>query len=155
MSERDAFRLLEIAEEIRRIGSDSLATESQVSLPDDVTSQHVRLIIKSRRLRDSFFPPRTFADPAWDIMLDLIAARLEARMVSVSSLCIAASVPPTTALRHIVRLEDEGYITRRPDDADQRRVLCDLTDSAAEVLLNCLADMLTFHRNTGDQLPRC
>jgi hypothetical protein len=39
-----------------------------------------------------------FADPGWDILLDLYAARQEGKQVSVSSLCIAAAVPPTTAL---------------------------------------------------------
>jgi len=36
------------------------------------------------------------ADPAWDMLLDLTAARAESRAVSVSSLCIAAGVPTTT-----------------------------------------------------------
>ena len=37
---------------------------------------NLREIIKLRRLRDSFFQPDLFADPAWDILLDLKAARL-------------------------------------------------------------------------------
>ena len=40
-----------------------------------------------------------FADPAWDIMLDLFAARIEGKDITVSSAGIAACVPPTTALR--------------------------------------------------------
>ena len=38
---------------------------------------NLREIIKLRRLRDSFFQPDLFADPAWDILLDLKAAMLE------------------------------------------------------------------------------
>ncbi len=37
----------------------------------------IREAIKLRRLRDSYFPADLFADPAWDILLDLFAARLE------------------------------------------------------------------------------
>ena len=42
------------------------------------------------------------------MLLDLLAARLERERVSVSSLCIAAAVPPTTALRWIRTLTDKG-----------------------------------------------
>jgi hypothetical protein len=55
------------------------------------------------RLRSQHFVPALFADPAWDILLDLAAARIDGRMVAVSSLCIAAAVPATTALRWITR----------------------------------------------------
>jgi hypothetical protein len=44
-------------------------------------------------MREQFFGPDLFADPAWDILLDLYAARLEQQRVAVSSLCIAAAVP--------------------------------------------------------------
>lgn len=63
------------------------------------SSQQLREIIKLRRLRDRFFQHDLFAEPAWDILLDLKAASLEGQQVSVSSRCIAAAVPPTTALR--------------------------------------------------------
>ncbi len=58
-------------------------------------------IIRQRQLRARFFDGELFADPAWDMLLDLTAARVEARRVSVTSLCIASGVPPTTALRWI------------------------------------------------------
>ena len=38
-----------------------------------------------------------FGDPAWDMLLDLTAARAEHTRVSVTSLCIASAVPPTGA----------------------------------------------------------
>jgi hypothetical protein len=63
------------------------------------TARSIREIIRKRQVRKQFFPAELFADPAWDIMLDLAAARLEGKQVSVSSLCIAAEVPTTTALR--------------------------------------------------------
>ena len=68
----------------------------------------IRAMIRARRMRDQFFSGELFADPAWDMLLDLLLARLEQRTVAVSSLCIAAAVPPTTALRWIKRLTDEG-----------------------------------------------
>jgi hypothetical protein len=87
----------------------------------------LREIIKLRRMRERFFPPDLFADPAWDILLDLKAAAQEGQHVSVSSLCIAAAVPPTTALRWISAMTDSGMLVRRQDPADARRVFIELS----------------------------
>jgi len=92
----------------------------------------IRAMIRARRLRDQYFSGEMFADPAWDMLLDLLLARLEQRTVAVSSLCIAAAVPPTTALRWIKRLTDEGVFVRTADPRDGRRVFIDLSDEAAE-----------------------
>ena len=94
----------------------------------------VLALIRARRLRDQFLPADLFADPAWDMMLDLLAARLAGARVSVSSLCIAASVPPTTALRWIKQLTDRGVFARVDDPSDGRRVFIELTESAERAL---------------------
>ena len=99
-----------------------------------VSALEVRAIIRARRLRDHFFKAELFADPAWDILLDLLAARLERSRVAVSSLCIAAAVPPTTALRWIKLLTDRGLLIRSADPEDGRRVYVDLSDAAADAL---------------------
>ncbi len=88
----------------------------------------VRDIIKNRRLRERFFDADLFADPAWDILLDLKAAAMEGQSVSVSSLCIAAAVPPTTALRWITAMTESGMLIRRQDPVDARRVFVELSD---------------------------
>ena len=56
----------------------------------------MRSVIRARRLRSRFFPDDLFADPAWDMLLDLLQAEIAQLRVPVSSLCIAASVPATT-----------------------------------------------------------
>src|SRR3546814_13129641 len=58
------------------------------------------------------------------MLLDLFAAECEGREVSVSSLCLAAGgcgTAPTTALRHISRLEKLRIVIRIPDPDDRRR----------------------------------
>jgi hypothetical protein len=94
----------------------------------------IRSMIRARRLRDQYFSGELFADPAWDMLLDLLLARLERRTVAVSSLCIAAAVPPTTALRWIKRLTEEGIFVRTADPRDGRRVFIDLSDEAADAM---------------------
>jgi Winged helix DNA-binding domain len=91
----------------------------------------IRSIIRVRRLRDHFFKSDLFADPAWDMLLDLMAARVERQRVAVSSLCIAAAVPPTTALRWIKSLCDQGLFVRVADPEDGRRVFIELSNETA------------------------
>jgi len=90
-----------------------------------------RAILRLRRLRDQHFNAMLFADPAWDMLLDLTVARHERRPVAVSSLCIAAAVPATTALRWIGTMTDQGLLARHPDPDDGRRVFIALTERAA------------------------
>ena len=90
-----------------------------------------RAKLRERRQREQFLPADIFADPAWDMLLDLYAAHFERREVSVSSLCIAANVPATTALRWIKSMTDEGLFVRRADNNDGRRIFIELSDEAA------------------------
>lgn len=94
-----------------------------------VSPADIRQIVRARRMRDRHFGEGMFEDPAWDMMLDLYAAHLERAQVSVSSLCIAASVAPTTALRWIARLTEAGLFERRPDPFDRRRAFMSLSES--------------------------
>ena len=112
------------------------ATEPAGSPPASVPSDAplVRSILRLRRLRGLHFVPALFADPAWDILLDLAAARIDGRMVAVSSLCIAAAVPATTALRWITQMTEQGLLVRHPDLHDGRRVFIALADAAAAAM---------------------
>ncbi len=98
------------------------------------SASEVRQIIRLRRMREQFFMADLFADPAWDMLLDLMAARLENVQVSVSSLCIASAVPPTTALRWIKRMTDDFLLERVADQDDGRRIFVRLSDTAADAL---------------------
>ena len=97
------------------------------SLPDP---RLVRGIIRQRQLRARFFSADLFADPAWDMLLDLTAAAAEKVRVSVSSLCIAAAVPPTTALRWIRQMTEAGLLARIEDHEDRRRAFIVLTEQS-------------------------
>jgi DNA-binding MarR family transcriptional regulator len=85
---------------------------------------------RNRRRRElAFKNSNLFGEPAWDMLVDLFIANEEGNSISVSSLCIAAVVPGTTALRWIAILEQENLIKRTPDPNDQRRVFLSLTDT--------------------------
>lgn len=99
-----------------------------------VSERDVRALLKLRRNRDRFFGEDIFADPAWDILLELYAAALAQLRMSVTSLCAAAAVPATTALRWINQLEERGLITRRPDPTDGRRHFLMLSKEGFEAM---------------------
>lgn len=77
-------------------------------------------IYRLRRIRDDAFEDRIFADPAWDILLDLFIAAERGKKVSISSACIGATVPATTALRHLSALVKHGLISRDDSKTDFR-----------------------------------
>lgn len=104
-----------------------------------VTAEDVRGIVRLRRMRERYFPPDLFADPAWDMLLDLMVARIEKSAIAVSSLCIAAAVPPTTALRWIKTMTENGMFVRVADPEDGRRVFIELAEPTAEAMMNYLA----------------
>jgi hypothetical protein len=101
----------------------------------------IRRILRQRQLRGQFFDAGLFADPAWDMLLDLTAARAEHKRVSVSSLCIASGVPPTTALRWIGQMTEAGLFERVEDEADRRRAFIALSDAAADAMARYFAEL--------------
>ncbi len=119
-------------------GERRLVRAPKPPLPDP---RLVRRIIRQRQLRAKCFDGELFADPAWDILLDLTAARAEHARVSVTSLCIASGVPPTTALRWISQMTESGLLERIEDEADRRRAFIQLSDRAAEAMARYFHDL--------------
>jgi DNA-binding MarR family transcriptional regulator len=94
----------------------------------------IRAALKARRQRSDFFSAKLFADPAWDMILELYAASLTERRLSVSRLAERSGVPMTTALRWIATLEAEGLIERQEDPFDKRRYFLLLSDNGANAM---------------------
>lgn len=90
-----------------------------------------RAMLASRRKMEQHFPD-LFADPARDMLLDLFVAAEEGRQLSVTSCCIAAMVPPTTALRWLALLKQHGLVLEEPDTRDRRQKLLRLSPFAYE-----------------------
>ena len=112
--------------------ADGLATvaESPARSPESNLAPSVRAYLRARRRRDGMFGSDMFADPVWDVLLDLFASTLEGRAVCISDACIAASVPPTTALRWLVKMEECKLIVRHQDSTDGRRAYVALSAPA-------------------------
>ena len=119
---------------------------AQVALPD---AGIIRALIAQRQERARYFDADLFADPAWDILLDLSLAKVTMRKVCVTSLCIAANVPATTALRWIGQMVDAGLLDRIPDPHDRRRAHIALSDRAADAMARYFA-AIGMHSDVAD-----
>ncbi len=128
--------------ELSGFGGGSAAPQSgvRVPLPDP---RMVRQVIANRQARGKFFDPALFGDPAWDMLLDLTAAHGEGTQVSVTSLCIAAGVPATTALRWLTQMVETGIFLRVPDPADKRRAFIALSDRSLAGMAGYFASLRT------------
>ena len=91
-------------------------------------------LLRARARRAKHFNSDLFADPAWDMLLELYAAELGQRRVSVTSLGLASGVPPTTALRWLTTLVSEGLVQRQNDPLDGRRIYISLTDAGISAM---------------------
>lgn len=99
--------------------------------------------------RDRVFGDDMFFDPAWNMLLDLYVSEGHGALVSVSSLCIAAKVPATTALRWLAMLEKRALIVRRADAQDRRRSFLFLTDEAKAKLETALEKAIESTAKSG------
>lgn len=127
-----------------------LVRPPQPALPE---ARVVRRILRQRQQRARFFDSELFADPAWDMLLDLAAAKAERKQVSVTSLCIAAGVPPTTALRWIGQMQHAGLFERVEDRSDRRRAFIGLTEKAAEGMARYFAAIGLAHEKGAEDAP--
>lgn len=136
--------LLQLSGEVSRIAGTlaRLSTETigfavppieSASVPD-VSVESVRSLIRGRRLRNRYFAEDLFADPAWDILLHLFLSELLQVPVPVSTLCMAAAVPPTTALRWVTSMTEQALVRRQADPHDGRRVFVELTPETSLAL---------------------
>lgn len=115
-----------------------LVKRARPPLPDP---RLIRKILRERQLRARYFESDLFADPAWEMLLDLAAARAEHKLVSVTSLTIASGVPSTTALRWIAHMVDVGLFARIEDVVDRRRTYVVLTEKGVSAIARYFHDL--------------
>ncbi len=125
---------------------------------NDPTQDHpywlemARRAYSDRRRRSKYFDPSLFGEPAWDLLLDLFIAEKEGRRVSVTSACIGAAVPTTTALRWILVLENEDLVWRENDPKDARRAFLHLTAKAYTQMIEYLSTTVPASTDDSEKL---
>jgi DNA-binding MarR family transcriptional regulator len=87
----------------------------------------LKLLQKLQEARSSIFGEAVMPEPAWEMLAELMRARLTGQHLSVTSLALSSKSPMTTALRRIEDLIQGGLAARMPDPADRRRTHVELT----------------------------
>jgi predicted transcriptional regulator len=106
----------------------------------EITSAVVRSIIAARRLREEYFWP-AMSESAWDLLLELLAVRLDGRRLQIAALTAATDLPAADALHWIDWMMGRGIVTRR--DANENSAV-DLTDRGADRLRAYLVAALSL-----------
>jgi hypothetical protein len=124
--------------------------EARLAYPSDPTAEFdysdqalatvAARVYGARRRRERHFSTGIFADPAWDMLLDLFIAKARGKAVRTSSLCLAGAVPIATGLRWITELERQGLIERHMTPGDRRVRLVTLTDQGYRVMRQYLIE---------------
>lgn len=153
-----ATKLLRIAADMESEASDqSIIAGSKANPKDRIWKDLNREIVlakvvetyKARRRRKRYLAADLFGEPGWDLLLDLFAARLQNRQISVSSACIAADVPSTTGLRWLGVLEQSGLVERVENATDQRVTWVELTDYASKIMFEFFEGLIDGPSNAG------
>ena len=99
---------------------------------------------KARELRNRYFAPAIFAEPAWNMLLALYLADDDGRPVTASGLAQWSGAPSTTGLRWLRLLECERLVRRRPSSSDRRMCFIELTSLGREALDRYFAEAPTI-----------
>ena len=99
---------------------------------NEPSEAQVKWMLKVRRDRCSVFGASLFSDPAWDILLELLAARLASRSVALADLSHIA--PPSTLARWVAALEERGLVVCKGPIRPDRMQLALTSDSASRMM---------------------
>lgn len=138
----------EIRDRLQRLGLPAAAIDAVMGIvasrgrtvpapapaPPLTHAEIARSFYKSSLKRTTYLGEKLGADMAWNMLLDLFAACEEGRSVSVSSLCIASGGPPTTALRHLHKMNDMALVRRAADQRDGRRIWVETTEQTQAMM---------------------
>ncbi len=92
----------------------------------------LELLRRLQGARQTIFGDAVMPEPAWEMLAELMRARLSGERLSVTSLALSSQSPATTALRRIEELIQCGLATRTPDPVDRRRSYVELTQEGAK-----------------------
>ena len=87
------------------------------------------------RQRVAIVGAELFGDPAWNILLDLFVREADGKETTVTSACVGADAPSTTALRHLAHLVERQLVLRTTCSVDHRKVYVRLTDDGRARML--------------------
>ena len=104
----------------------------------------------NRRRRDSLIRYDLFAEPAWDMLLDLYVQHHRGQPVAVGRLCTAAATASTTALRWLGLLIEKELVIRSSSAEADGVIRVALSERGVGEMERYLRDFLHRDRLGGD-----
>jgi hypothetical protein len=161
-SPEDPSYLREVLDDIKRRLDNLEFERRQIAISNsnlntkDVTFYNwLKSEYKNRSVRSAFFSDDyMFGEPGWDILLDLCAAEIDGKRISITSSCLASGVASTTALRWIQVLQKDGYLERVPDEGDKRRSWLRISESGFRSLASYYKRVILGIRESRDGMTR-
>jgi DNA-binding MarR family transcriptional regulator len=136
--------LSSVSKSVRTLYSPGMARGSWMGWEDG--AELATFLFNVRQAWAETFEAEACDDGAWDILLELAKSEMAGEAVTVTKLCSATSRPQTSALRKLKALVKSGFVVRRPDARDGRKVLVELTDKTRRSM------ELLFQRAVGTGL---
>lgn len=94
---------------------EQLLIRKELRRPSSLTEDHILSVLLVRRARSDVLGDHLFSDPAWDILLELYAAKLGDRPMSLADIARAIETPQSTTKRWVAALEERGLVQSRVD----------------------------------------
>ena len=136
---RMAADMLSLADELDGGAKDDVSAFDWKSMSQQRLREEAHRILTQRRKRSSLGIDNLLGEPAWDLLLTLYRDTADSRRILTKSLVIGANTPPTTSLRYIDILVEEGFIERSFDAGDGRKKYLELTAAGRDKMSRCLA----------------
>ncbi|WP_174280296.1 MarR family transcriptional regulator [Sphingomonas bacterium] len=135
-----------LGEAIETLIAFGMRVASRADAPDPAAPRLAGRLHRQLLALPTLFDGTVSADPAFTMLLALVADEESDRATTVSDLARASGAPATTALRHLDRLEAHGLVIRRADPRDRRRTLVTLTDTGRQGVEQAMAALIAASR---------
>jgi DNA-binding MarR family transcriptional regulator len=116
-------------------------TRTDEDIPKEQLTALACRMYDARRARARFLPNSMLGEPVWDMLLALYCLPSRRQRLSITGLCHAAGVPPSTALRWANLMEERGLMERTDDPCDRRRAHVALTEQGHEMMSTYLSSV--------------
>lgn len=93
-----------------------------------------RIVLNCRKLRERYFKPVIFGEPAWDILLVLYIAEHSSGKPTMTRLAEWIDTPLSTVVRWMNFLEEERLVERQGHPTDKRTVFVRLLEKGRNAL---------------------
>ena len=128
----------------------SLTSHAQTEDAKVLENDHVASLaaaILDFRSRSKILPRELFAEPAWDLLLELFVADAQGRRLTARQVCSRASIPPSVMSHWLKHLSQSGFVV-----GDGKGDLDDLLTLSAGMMAK-MEDMMDHARQLHSAVP--